>query len=97
MKATLSTPEEHRAYMLGRMEKPKLPDHIAFLIILLAAMAVCIGLLFSSNYENDNRLKAIEKALKGDKYLCSVKRKIIKTHINCDLLKNSQEQDNAQR
>jgi hypothetical protein len=47
-----------------------------------------------NNDNQDDRIEAIEKVLKGDKYLCSVKRKIISTHINCDLLKNTQEQDN---
>ncbi len=42
----------------------------------------------------EDKVKAIEKVLKGGKYLCSVKRKIKSTHINCDLLKNTQEQDN---
>ena len=66
---------------------------LGLLAFAVVALFVIAG---AQNYritENDNRLKAIEKTLKGDKYLCSVKHKILNTHINCDTLKNSQEQD----
>ena len=67
--------------------------------LLAAFFLLCWGgVQYAQNYritENDNRLKAIEKVLKGDKHLCSVRRKILNTHINCDQLKNEQEQDNA--
>ncbi len=42
----------------------------------------------------DNRLKTIEKVLKGGKYICTIRKKIKGDYVNCETFKNEQEQDN---
>ena len=75
--------------------KKKIDSETIIVRMLLAALCVMAVLHAFRIDTNEANIKAIEKVLKGGKYICSVKRKIIKTHINCDLLKNTQEQDNA--
>jgi len=69
-------------------------DKKSIRLIVFALLALFIITSFQSErmLSQELRIKALEKVLKGDKYLCSVKRKIKNTHINCDQLKNTQEQ-----
>ena len=69
-------------------------DKFLILSAILAGLIFYTAINFFIILTIHDKVKVIEKILKGDKYLCSVKHKILNTHINCDQLKNTQEQGN---